>query len=69
METLSLGVIILIGAIMIVPYFLPTIIAMMRGHHNKFPIFLVNLFFGWSLLGWVIALIWAFVKPPPTQAD
>jgi hypothetical protein len=24
------------------------------------PIFILNLFFGWSLLGWVICLAWSF---------
>jgi hypothetical protein len=40
-------------------YFLPTIIALMRERHDKFSIFLLNFFLGWSLIGWVIALIWA----------
>ena len=40
-------------------YFLPTIIALARGHHNGFAIFLTNLLLGWTLIGWVIALIWS----------
>jgi Superinfection immunity protein len=45
-------------------YFLPSIIA-----HNKrdfAAIFLVNLLFGWTVIGWIIALVWACaadVKP------
>ena len=45
-------------------YFLPSIVA-----HNKRDfagIFLVNLLFGWTVIGWIIALIWACaaeVKP------
>jgi hypothetical protein len=38
-------------------YFLPAFIA-----HNKrdfAAIFLVNLLFGWTVIGWIIALIWA----------
>lgn len=27
------------------------------------PIFLVNLFLGWTLIGWVVALAWAHKKP------
>jgi uncharacterized RDD family membrane protein YckC len=39
---------------------LPFMIAVARGHSNKAPIFLVCFFFGWTVVGWVIALIWAF---------
>jgi hypothetical protein len=27
------------------------------------PIFLVNLFFGWTFVGWIISLIWACTRP------
>jgi hypothetical protein len=40
-------------------YFLPAFIASMRGHRNTAGIFLLNLFFGWTLIGWVLALIWS----------
>jgi hypothetical protein len=40
-------------------YFLPTIIALARGHLSTLAIFLLNLFLGWTLLGWIIALIWS----------
>jgi hypothetical protein len=41
----------------IVMYFLPAIIA-----HNKRDfagIFMLNFFLGWTVIGWIIALIWA----------
>lgn len=41
-------------------YFLPALIAAMRGHHNTGAITMLNLFLGWTFLGWVIALVWAF---------
>lgn len=47
-------------------YFLPCIIAGGRAHPNGTGIFVLNLFLGWSLLGWVVALIWsvsAFNRP------
>ena len=37
-------------------YFLPTIIAMCRSHHQDGPILVVNLFLGWTIIGWVVAL-------------
>ncbi|MFS2317781.1 superinfection immunity protein [Maricaulis sp. D1M11] len=40
--------------------FLPTLIALIRGHHNTFAIFLTNLLLGWTGIGWIVALIWSF---------
>lgn len=45
--------------IFMIIYFLPTILAY-RGYQNAFLVFLVNLLVGWTLIGWVIALILAF---------
>lgn len=42
-------------------YFLPTIIAIMRKKKNTLAIFLVNLFFGMTFIGWIAALIWALM--------
>ena len=44
--------------------FLPTLVARSRRHPNTLPIFLVNLFVGWTFIGWVISLIWACSRPP-----
>ena len=43
----------------IVAYFIPGIIAVSRRHRKATYIFLANLFFGWSVLGWIFALVWA----------
>lgn len=53
-----------IGAIAIglAIYFLPTVIAFSRKHNNRIPILLINLFLGWSAIGWLIGLIWSFTK-------
>ncbi|MGP0075216.1 MAG: superinfection immunity protein [Bryobacteraceae bacterium] len=40
-------------------YFLPTIIGATRQKTNLVGIFLVNFFLGWSVIGWIIALVWA----------
>ena len=40
-------------------YFLPTIVAVLREKHDKVAIFMVNFLLGWSLIGWVVALVWA----------
>jgi hypothetical protein len=43
--------------------FLPTLVARSRNHPNILPIFLVNLFLGWTFIGWVVALVWACTRP------
>ena len=42
-----------------VVYFLPTIIAVLRGHPSSLAIFVLNLFLGGTFIGWVLALVWA----------
>ena len=44
-------------------YFLPTIVAASRGHGVAL-ILLLNLFFGWTVIGWFIMLVWALVSCP-----
>lgn len=45
--------------------FLPTLVAKSRNHPNTLPIFLVNLFLGWTFIGWVVSLVWACTRPAP----
>lgn len=39
--------------------FIPVIIAMQRKHNDTLLIFLLVFFFGWTIIGWVGALIWS----------
>lgn len=48
-------------------YFFPSIVASYRKHINFTAIFVLNLFLGFTLLGWVFALIWAVYNSPATQ--
>ena len=43
-----------------VSYFLPSIVALVRGKRDTLSICLLNFFLGWTLIGWIIALVWAF---------
>jgi len=45
-----------------VMYFFPTIVAVGRKKTNTSAIFLMNLLLGWSVIGWIIALVWAVSK-------
>ena len=58
----DLGVAIAIGL-----YFLPAWIADGRRHQNKTPILMLNIFLGWTLLGWVAALIWSMTDINPAS--
>jgi hypothetical protein len=49
-------------------YFLPSIVAGSRHHHNGEAVFVINFFLGWTLIGWAVALAWALTSPPPTPA-
>ena len=46
-------------------YLLPTYEAWKNKHPNLTAIGLVNVFLGWSLIGWVVAVVWAYKKPEP----
>jgi len=53
-------------------YFLPTIIAVARKKANVLGILLVNFLLGWSVIGWIVALVWAVStervdQVPPVQ--
>jgi hypothetical protein len=67
--------------LLLFPYFLPTIVAVLRRKASSLGIFLLNLFLGWTFIGWIGALIWALsadrretiivnnVPPPPTSRN
>ena len=48
-----------------VMYFLPSIIAIVRSKRDITAIVLLNLFLGWTAIGWVVALIWALKNDVP----
>jgi hypothetical protein len=46
-------------------YFLPSVVAFARNKRDTTSIVLLNIFLGWSVIGWVIALVWAFKNYVP----
>jgi hypothetical protein len=56
------GMIILAMALAI--YLAPTIIAAARRHRSEGAVFALNLFLGWTFVGWVAALVWALTYQP-----
>ena len=58
-----------VGAVLLillaVGYFIPTIIAATRHVPNVGSVVAINLFLGWTAIGWIIALAMAFGSAPP----
>jgi hypothetical protein len=60
MDIIIVGLIAL--AIVLVLYFIPAIIAWQRRHRRRVAILVVNIFFGWTVVGWIIAFVWAVTR-------
>ena len=48
-----------------VMYFLPAIVAFSRSKRDAVSILVLNLFLGWTAIGWVIALVWGLRADRP----
>jgi hypothetical protein len=48
--------------VLVALYFLPSIL----GHHKRDAagIFLLNFFLGWTVIGWIAAMVWALAAEP-----
>lgn len=46
-------------------YFLPWLVAKARGHHQSGAIFATVTLLGWTVVGWIFAMIWAYTAIPP----
>jgi hypothetical protein len=57
-KTLTMGLfLILFGALF---YFLPSIVGFSKD--NFVSIFVLNLLLGWTVIGWIVALVWGLAK-------
>lgn len=50
-----------------VVYFVPGLVAWYRKHQNENAIVALNLLLGWTLLGWVAALVWSLTSTAPAN--
>ena len=50
---------VLILAFVLALYLVPFFIARSKNHPQQTAILILNLFLGWTMLGWVVALVWA----------
>jgi hypothetical protein len=72
MEFQSAGAIIFLILIFLIGaaiYFIPSIIALLQRKRNLVAIMALNLLLGWSLIGWVVSLVWALTKDPEAPAN
>ncbi|MFB7558369.1 superinfection immunity protein [Streptomyces brevispora] len=60
MDIVVTGLIALIG---LVVYLLPSLVAFNRGTDNRWLVLVINVIFGATFLGWVLALVLALRKP------
>jgi hypothetical protein len=44
---------------LVVLYLIPTGVAWWRSHHQLMAILALNLLLGWTVLGWIAALVWS----------
>ncbi|GAA4274832.1 superinfection immunity protein [Aquimarina gracilis] len=51
----------------VVAYFIPSIIALLRMKKNLIAIIALNFFLGWSLIGWVVSLVWSLSSDSKPQ--
>lgn len=63
LTSLSIGLLIVIG----LAYLIPAVIAFLRGHQSKWAIAVLNILFGWTFIGWAIALIWSLTGVRPAE--
>jgi hypothetical protein len=47
----------------------PSIVAVERGHHQTMAIVALNIFTGWTFIGWVAALVWSLTMVVRVQGD
>lgn len=62
------GAVISVGLVLL--YFLPTMLAWAGGKRRKVKVTLVNLFTGWTVIGWIAAMlmVWAYEAPEDESA-
>jgi hypothetical protein len=48
-------------------YWLPTLIAVVRRTPSAMGVAALNFFLGWTVIGWIVALVWALASSPVPQ--
>lgn len=66
---MSIALIVFLCVLAILFEMTPTWIALLRGHPNWMPIAIINFFFSWTIIGWIVCLAWSFssIHTPDTN--
>ena len=64
MEIVGLVLLFVILGLYVVPY----CVAVRRGKRNATAIGALNILLGWTVIGWVVAFVWALTEDDPTKA-
>ena len=60
----------IIGALLVDLYMWPTIVAALRRHPHLLHVGVVNVLIGWTILGWIVAIVMAASRvSEPTAAE
>jgi hypothetical protein len=66
LERIIVGIIFFVVAVPF--YFFPAIIAWYRKHERVEVVFLVNGLVAWTVVGWIVTLLWAFSGPGAAES-
>lgn len=62
MGHLGAAELLILGIPLLIIYFVPSIIGFSRGHTNSAAIFILNLLFGWTFVGWIAVFVWSLTS-------
>jgi len=65
-RTLAQG---MVAIVVMLVYFAPSIVADRRGRRNVLLLALMNALLGWTIVGWLVTLYWAFHRDSPKNVD
>ena len=54
-------------AVLILLYWLPTLVAIVRRTPSAFGVAMINFFLGWTVIGWFVALLLALATHPARE--
>ena len=66
---LLIAVVLFMAFISLAIYFVPVVIAYVRKHNNFVAICILNVFAGWTFLGWLAALLWSLNSDVEKYSD
>ena len=50
-------------------YVLPTMLAWKRQRHRRWTITAINLLLGWTIIGWIVAMVMTYAYEPPPDGS